>query len=111
MGCSPDSEAVKPTPATTDVTRRDGGHEGALRGPGGSQFRRLNPSAPFDPPGDEAVPLGLCRGEHPAGPGAVADLINLAAGHLGEPEVERVEHPPGLLFARGDGHRRAVELI
>src|SRR5580700_11473151 len=55
---------------------------------------------------DEAVADGLGRGQGPAATRVLADLVRLAPGDLGQPEVEGVEHAGHLLLTgsdRGDG--------
>src|SRR6266571_1882597 len=58
---------------------------------------------------DEAVSDGLTGGQRPAMARVLADLIHLAAGDIGQPEVQRVEHARQLLLADGDRGHRAAE--
>jgi len=61
-------------------------------------------------PADQAVAGGLPGGEDPVPPGVVAYLVHLAACHVREPGVQRVEHAADLLLAGGERRHRAVEL-
>src|SRR6266404_2224163 len=54
---------------------------------------------------DEAVSDRLAGGQRPAAARVFADLVHLAAGDVGQPEVQRVEHARHLLLAGGErGH-------
>src|SRR5450631_3923711 len=74
-----------------DATRPKGGREGASCRPGGVARRRACRSAAFDLPSEEPISLRFRGGEHAAGPGVGAELVDLPAGRIREPEIERVE--------------------
>src|SRR5207344_1423441 len=81
------------------------------RGIGGAGTRRAagnrRAAAGFLPL-DQAVSDGLTGGQSPAAARVIPDLVHFAAGHVGQPEVQRVEHSGHLLLADGDrGHRTA----
>src|SRR5580704_16249664 len=59
---------------------------------------------------DKTVSDGLSGGHGPAAARVLADLVHLAAGHVGQPEVQRIEHAGHLLLARADGGHRAAEM-
>src|ERR1035437_4760480 len=59
---------------------------------------------------DQAVADGLGGGQRAASARVVPDLVNLTTGHLGQPEVQRVDHAGQLLLLRGDRGHGATEL-
>src|SRR5256885_3127563 len=59
---------------------------------------------------DKTVSDGLSGGQGPAAARVLADLVHLAAGHVGQPEVQRVEHAGYLLLAGADRGHRAAEM-
>src|SRR5690242_16337036 len=61
-------------------------------------------------PLDKTVSDGLTGGQGPATARVVADLVHLAAGHFGQPEVQRVEHAGHLLLARADRAHGAPQM-
>src|ERR1700758_4462872 len=61
-------------------------------------------------PLDKTVSNRLTGGEGPATARVLADLVYFAAGHIGQPEVQRVEHAGHLLLVSGDRGHRAAEM-
>src|SRR5882724_12770870 len=59
---------------------------------------------------DKTVSDGLTGGQGPAAARVLADLIYLAAGHVGQPEIQRVEHAGHLLLGRADRGHRAPQM-
>src|SRR5690348_14929465 len=59
---------------------------------------------------DKTVSDGLSGGQGPAAARVLADLVHLAAGHVGQPEVQRVEHAGHPLLAGADRGHRAAEM-
>src|SRR5689334_19300785 len=59
---------------------------------------------------DKTVSDSLTGGQGPATARVLADLVHLAAGHLGQPEVQRVEHAGHLLLAGADRGHRAPQM-
>src|SRR5712692_8234722 len=57
---------------------------------------------------DQAVGDRLIDSEEPSPAGVIADVVDLAAGGLGDPQPQRVKHGPALLLLRSDRGRRAV---
>src|SRR5712671_633811 len=59
---------------------------------------------------DQAVSDRLGGGQRAAAARVLADLVHLAARHVGQPEVQRVEHPGYLLLTGGERGHGTAEL-